>query len=145
MDDVAFQRNRADAATIFAHLRRCDGDFATRLSERVCLEAYSTKLAANTHRAEAWVKGGLVGLVALYAPDANYACFISNVSVDPLYRRRRLAETLVRDGIEIAAGLGAVTLVLEVDVHSPGPRQLYSKLNFVPLAGQPTRWSRNVR
>ena len=145
MDDIAIQRNRADVAAILAHLRRCDDDFATRLSERVCLEAYSAKLAANAHRAEAWAKGDLVGLVALYAPDANFACFISNVSVDPLYRRRGIAETLVRDSLEIAVGLGAVTLVLEVDVHSPGPRQLYSKLNFVPLAGQPTRWSRKVR
>lgn len=145
MDDVVIQRNRADAPMILAHLHRCDGDFATPLSERVSLDAYSARLAASAHRAEAWVRGDLVGLVALYAPDANCVCFISNVSVDPLYRRRGLAEKLVNEALEIASGLGAVRLVLEADEHSPGPHQLYSKLSFRPLAAQPTTWTRTLR
>lgn len=145
MDRVVFRRNLSGPAAILAHLRRCDADFAIPLSHRVALDDYAAKLARHAERCEAWDGNLLVGLVAMYTPSTSGGCFISNVSVDPTYRQRRLGSLLLSYSIKAAQALGATRLELEVDKECQGAQRLYSKMGFSPLAGELSPWVRELR
>ena len=142
MGRLTFSRNRSSAATIEAHLRKCDADFSRSLSTRVSLREYAAKLASHAERSEAWAGTRLVGLVAMYPPSVSGECFISNVSVDPMFRRLGLGRHLLNDSIDIALNLGAARLSLDVDVESQVAQHLYCSMGFDPVMGGPSRWVR---
>lgn len=55
---------------------------------------------------------------------------ITNVAVDPAYRRRGIAESMVTKLMEAAAGEGARQFVLEVRASNEPAIRLYEKLGF---------------
>lgn len=144
MGRLTFSRNRSRAPLIEAHLRKCDADFSRPLSTRVSLREYAVKLSSHAERSEAWVERRLVGLVAMYPPSASGECFISNVSVDPMFRRLGLGRRLLRDSIDAALSLGAARLTLDVYVESRVAQHLYCDMGFAPVMGEPSRWVREL-
>lgn len=144
MGRIVVARNRAAEDSILDHLKRCDRDFATPLSSRVSLPAYSAKLAVQAERAEAWFHKSLIGLVAFYEPDDSGVCFISNVSVDARFRRWGLGERLLGNCAEIATLQGALALQLEVDPDDMKAQRLYTKFGFSPLGEQKRQWGKSL-
>lgn len=55
---------------------------------------------------------------------------ITNVAIHPDYRGQKLGEALMRNMIEVAIGLGAVSMTLEVRVSNHIAQSLYRKLGF---------------
>ena len=128
---VVIRRDEADARTLAAHLRACDGDFHPKLSQRVDIDEYARRIADRAVRMEAWASSNLVGLVAIYVnsgPDG--AAFITNVSVIPEFRGRGLAEGLVASALAHAGGLGFQRVELEVGSEAGPAISLYEKLGF---------------
>jgi ribosomal protein S18 acetylase RimI-like enzyme len=132
--DVSFERNRASAAEIRAHLSACDTGFVPRLSSRVELEVYAGKLAAHAERFEAWVSGRLVGLVAVYCNDtASGRAFVTSVSVLPDHQGGGIASALLRQSLEHARRHGLRSVELEVDARSLAAGRLYRRHGFATL------------
>lgn len=136
---LTFDRNRADARAIGAHLRGCDAQFVPPLSTRVDLAVYSTKLATHATLFESWSGATLVGLVAGYAnaPD-RLDSFITNVSVLPDWHGRGIAGRLVDDFVEHARAAGFSRIVLSVDARNDRARALYCKHGFINGPGDGT-------
>ena len=131
MTDLLFAQDQAGAEHIRSLLLACDATFFPALSTRISIEDYAAKLAVHAVRTEAWYGTRLVGLVATYcnAPDRETA-FISNVSVDPEFRRRGIAKQLVCRVVRVAEDLGFGFLALEVDRRAQGAIGLYTGLGF---------------
>jgi len=132
IESVVFERGRADAARIGAHLYACDAVFVPQLSGRVNVSQYAGKLAAKAQCFEAWVGDELVGLVAVYcnAQDKGVA-FISSVSVLPAWQGRGIASQLLEACIAHVGGLGFSCVDLEVDGGNDKAIFLYMKHGFI--------------
>lgn len=135
-DTIEYCRDRASEAEIAVHLRACDDGFVPRLSERVDINGYASKIFEKAHRFEAWANGELAGLVAVYcnASDRNIA-FVTSVSVLPHWQGRSIASRLVVDCIAHVRGLGFARLELEVGGNNESAIALYRKHSFA-TAGQ---------
>jgi ribosomal protein S18 acetylase RimI-like enzyme len=121
---------RASPEEIAAHLRRCDAGFVPPLSVRVDLDAYAAKLAERANRLEIWDHGRLVGLAAYYVDQASGVAFLSNLSVDPSCRGRRLGRDLLHEAVTRAEALGATCMELEVAEGNQAAVGLYAAAGF---------------
>lgn len=63
-------------------------------------------------------------------PDGNPRAWISNVTVDPSYRKRGVARALLAAGIARLRECGARSITLGVDTNDPAPFHLYSSVGF---------------
>ena len=127
---VDMKVNVASAPAIAAHLRRCDRDFIPRLSDRVEIDEYSSKIAGRAMRFEAWASGSLVGLVAAYFDADRHTAYITTVSVDPEHRNRGLASRLLAQCLAHAQEQGDSGVLLEVDRDNGSAIDLYKELGF---------------
>lgn len=57
---------------------------------------------------------------------------ITNIGVDPAYRRRGIGEGLLNELTRLAVARGVDALTLEVRVSNAGAQALYTKLGFEP-------------
>jgi ribosomal protein S18 acetylase RimI-like enzyme len=129
---VEIRRNSAHHDVLVSHLIRSDPDFVPRLSIRVTIDEYATKLEQSADRFEAWISDQLVGVVAMYCNDPRLAeAFITSVSVDPAARNQGLASLLLDHASEYAAGLGFARAALEVDGSNGPAMALYSRAGFI--------------
>ena len=129
---VEVTRNAAHHDVLVAHLSRCDPDFVPRLSIRVTIDEYATKLEQSADRFEAWVADQLVGVVAMYCNDPSLTeAFVTSVSVDPVARHQGVASLLLDHALEHAAGLGFGRAALEVDGSNGPAMALYSRAGFI--------------
>lgn len=119
---------RATATQLAAHLGRCDAAFQPPLSARVSLEEYAAKLVAHAVCFEAWAGEHLIASVAMYYGDD---AFISNVSVDPQWTRRGIAEGLLQRAITNAWQRRQPRVRLEVSVSNTGAVALYRRAGFL--------------
>ncbi len=133
-DAIEYCRDRASEAEIAVHLRACDDGFVPRLSERVDINGYASKISEKAHCFEAWANGELAGLVAVYcnASDRNTA-FITSVSVLPDWQGRSIASRLMEDCIAHVRGLGFARLELEVGGNNESAIALYRKHRFATV------------
>lgn len=132
---LAFERNRARALDVAAHLRACDALFVPRLSERVGIDSYADKIASRAERFEAWDGDQLAGLVATYCNDLQgRTAFVSNVSVLPSHQGRGIASALLRACIAHVRASGFERIELEVDARNEAADQLYLRHGFVMAA-----------
>jgi ribosomal protein S18 acetylase RimI-like enzyme len=69
-------------------------------------------------------------------PDGNPRAWISNVTVDPSYRRRGLARAMLAEGIAQLRSRGATSITLGVDTHDPAPFRLYKSVGFEVVTSQ---------
>lgn len=82
-----------------------------------------------------WVADGrLVGNVSVYpatGPAADGKSWvIVNVATHPDYQRRGIAQQLMESTLEMIAGRGARSAMLQVDADNPVARRLYMRLGF---------------
>jgi ribosomal protein S18 acetylase RimI-like enzyme len=131
-DDVVYSRNVATESEILAHLIETDGQFIPRLSSRVQLPSYSTKIASKAVRFEAWTNGVLVGLIAAYVnDDVNRIAYITSVSVLTSRGGEGIASELLTRCTQYAAGEGMLRITLDVDSENSAARRLYENNGFV--------------
>jgi ribosomal protein S18 acetylase RimI-like enzyme len=87
-------------------------------------------LAAKANRLEAWDHGRLAGLAAFYVDGPDKVAFLSNLSVDPTWQRRGLANALLSEAIRRARDLGLSGFELEVCVDNRAALSLYERHGF---------------
>jgi ribosomal protein S18 acetylase RimI-like enzyme len=68
-------------------------------------------------------------------PDGSPRAWISNLTVDPEFRQRGIARTMLRAGIARLRTLGASSITLGVDSGDPAPMRLYTSAGFVVVSG----------
>lgn len=127
-----YRLDTAGPAQLLAHLRGADAGFAPPLSTRVDLADYAQKLATRARRVEAWLGDTLVGLIAVYANDAEQGGFITNVSVLPEHHGQGIAGELLRRTLALAAELRLPRLRLEVYADNTAALALYRRHGFEP-------------
>ena len=128
---VVFATNTATVSEIAEHLSRCDDTFVPPLSRRTEIGAYARKIGQQAERFEAWASGTLVGLVAVYCNDAERrTAYVTNVSVEPGFRRSGIASGLIANCIEGAMRAGFAGIELEVDGANEAAIDLYRKHGF---------------
>lgn len=93
--------------------------------------AFSSELTENSyaHYYVAKVDGKIVGYVGMWVilDEAH----ITNIAVDPAYRRKGIGQRMLESMFEKAKGFGATRMTLEVRVSNTGAQTLYKKLGFV--------------
>jgi len=145
---ISYSSNSATVDQLSDHLRRCDRGYVPPLSERVVIDDYARKIAKRATRFEAWSDGGLVGLVAAYLPTAvDDPVFITDVSVHPEHRGRRVASVLLDECAAFARGHGVHRLQLEVDRQNRPAIALYEASGFHAIsdAGDNVTMERSVQ
>lgn len=129
--ELTFEIDAASAEDIEAHLTRCDDSFDPRLSSRVGLTAYAEKIRRHGVTFEAWDGGTLVGLVAGYFNDTRRReGFITSVSVEKAWGRRRVATALLRTSLEWARAHEYPAVRLEVGRENAAAIRLYESVDF---------------
>lgn len=69
-------------------------------------------------------------------PDGNPRAWISNLTVDPDYRKRGIARAMLAAGITRLRSLGASSITLGVDASDPAPFNLYTSVGFTIVTSQ---------
>lgn len=124
--------DQASCSEVLGLLAVCDVDFSPKLSERVVLEEYASKLCVRARRFECWsATDDLVGLVAVYcnSPDKAVA-FITNVSVTTPYRGQGIARQLLQNAIAAAFDEGYADIALQVGQDAVDAIELYKSMGF---------------
>lgn len=130
--NIHYREQTATREDIREHLLACDNQFFPKLSSRVDLRDYSSKLFEQSHTFEAWHEQSLVGLVAAYLQHpTDRSGFISNVSVLQDFSSKGLASSLMNRCIEKARMLELLGLRLEVASTNSPAIYLYRKFKFV--------------
>jgi ribosomal protein S18 acetylase RimI-like enzyme len=128
---VQYHTNKASAAEIAEHLRRCDAGFVPRLSERVDIDEYAIKIVTSATRFEAWADGVLVGLVAAYCNDVvSRIAYITSVSLLDDWRGRGIGACLIKSCLKHAATSCMKSASLDVDSTNLPAIRLYEKCGF---------------
>jgi ribosomal-protein-alanine N-acetyltransferase len=71
---------------------------------------------------------GYAGMIC-YGDEAH----VTNIAVDPLHQRRKIASRLLHDIIRQAIEMGAQAVSLEVRVTNWGAQRLYGRFGFRPV------------
>ena len=136
---IYYREQTASRVDIQAHLAACDDQFSPRLSARVNVHDYASKLFEQACTFEAWHEQSLAGLVAAYFHDpAGHCGFISNVSVLQRFSGGGLASRLMDMCTEKARKLRVRELRLEVASANSAAIRLYHKFKFVECGGSST-------
>ena len=69
-------------------------------------------------------------------PDGGPRAWISNLTVDPKYRKRGIARSMLAAGIASLRARGASSITLGVDAHDPAPFGLYLSVGFEVVTSQ---------
>jgi ribosomal protein S18 acetylase RimI-like enzyme len=69
-------------------------------------------------------------------PDGNPRAWISNLTVDPGYRKRGVARAMLAAGITRLRHRGASSITLGVDTYDPAPFHLYQSVGFQVATSQ---------
>jgi len=120
---------------IFVHLSHCDNNFIPTLGSRVEIADYARKIANKTVCFEAWVKGDLVGLVAVYCNNPLMdVAFITSVSVLSEFQGRGIASRLLANCKAHVRKLGFTFIELEVSSINKAASDLYLKHGFIIMS-----------
>ncbi|MGI6620779.1 MAG: ribosomal protein S18-alanine N-acetyltransferase [Bacillota bacterium] len=92
--------------------------------------AFTSELTSNlyAHYFTARIDGTLVGYFGMWVffDEAH----ITNIAVDPRFRRQGIGERMLRFAFSKARELGATKMTLEVRLSNHGAQNLYRKLGF---------------
>lgn len=131
MEKIEYKLNKSVQIDVFNHLQICDNSFSPPLSSKVNIEEYSSKLCQKSFKIEAWESEKLIGLIAFYQNDIEDFFYITNVSIDPNYLGRGIANRLMENTIDFAKKQKINKIILEVDKNNEKAINLYKKHNFV--------------
>lgn len=76
-------------------------------------------------------------------PDGNPRAWISNLTVDPDYRKRGVARAMLGAGIKRLREQGATSITLGVDTDDPAPYRLYQSVGF-EIATSQEAWDKSL-
>ncbi len=119
---IEYKANCTYFPVLLTHLIECD-----HLTD-INVSNYAQKINQLANTFEAWEGETLVGLVAIYLNDSPTG-FITNVSVLPKYRNKRIASKLLKTAIEKAKYVKFSLIKLEVKDDNP-VLKLYQSLGF---------------
>lgn len=129
--ETVYVVDRSRAADVLIHLLACDSRFVPPLAGRVDLHAYAQKLARHASRSEAWDRGTLVGLVAIYANDPERRiAHVTSVSVLESHSGQGIAARLLRQAMAQAGTFGMQHATLEVALANTPAIRLYEAIGF---------------
>lgn len=129
---VEYMFNKATAEVISEHLHKCDADFVPLLSGRVEINSYAKKIISKALRFEAWSRGILVGLIAVYCNDQEKRiAYITNVSVLKKWTGKGIAASLMSQCIKDLKAVGIRQICLDVASENMTAIKLYEKNGFV--------------
>ncbi len=130
--DIIYEYNKASQAEVEKHLLSCDEQFLPRLSSRVSILDYASKIFTHASLIEAWFDGKLIGLVAVYCDDQNTKiAHITSVSVLMAFTGNGIAGRLIENCVEQSRSLGLHRINLEVSTQNAPAIALYKKFGFV--------------
>jgi mycothiol synthase len=76
-------------------------------------------------------------------PDGNPRAWISNLTVDPDFRQKGVARTMLSAGISYLRERGASSITLGVDADNPAPFRLYQSVGF-EISSSSQAWDRTL-
>jgi ribosomal protein S18 acetylase RimI-like enzyme len=120
----------SSAEQIRSLLLNCDDSFIPRLSDRVEIADYSSKIREKALTFEAWKAETLIGLLAAYFNSSERICYITNLSVLPAFARTGIAKRLLTECLARAKACNMECTSLEVGVDNHRAIGLYSKFGF---------------
>jgi ribosomal protein S18 acetylase RimI-like enzyme len=134
---LIYKIKTATANDVSTHLNNCGNDFIPPLNDRVNIEEYSKKIAANAITFEAWDENKLVGLIAAYFNDSkNQTSYITSVSVLKEYMGLGIASILLTECIEYAKQKKYQEIKLEVNNSNNPAISFYKKFNFMHVSNK---------
>lgn len=128
MDEIEYRRNSATQMEIISHFPSCGTQFYQALKGRVDISVYADKLIGNAERFEAWDKGVLIGLLAIYYNRNGPFDFISNLSVSENYQGQGVARHLLEQGVKLAGESREIRL--EVSKDNASAIEFYRRAGF---------------
>ena len=130
-NEIEYVVNQATAEELEAFYRKSDRYFSPPLSSRMDFHAMSLKNRKYGFSIEARVNHELIGLVLGYANDhINNLAFIPFVIVHESFRRKRIADNMIRRACSYARYYGMKYVSLTTDINNSGALKLYLKLGF---------------
>jgi GNAT superfamily N-acetyltransferase/SAM-dependent methyltransferase len=133
-----FMKNKSNADEITRHLLACDIPFLQSLKQRVEINDYAQKIHLNADRFEAWHRGELVGLLAVYSNSQDKSdAFLTSISVLPFWQKKGIASYLLDKCIASVSLLGFNRLELEVSLYNNAAKALYEKHGFYLIDQDP--------
>lgn len=117
---------------LYEHYMAMDNAYVVKLSDRVDIKAYTSKVYNNAYLFTARSAGKLIGVVAIYynlSPDYS---FCTDVSVLPEYQGRyKIGRTLVKESISFVRENGSAGVHLYADSYL---EPFYEKMGFVTIS-----------
>ena len=127
---IQYAINHSTQHDVEQHLLTCDESFPNRLSSRVDIPSYASKLAEKAIRFEAWDDEALVGLIACYNNTENRSVYITSVSTLENYHGKGIAQELLNQVIQHTNTLQYKKIELEVHAVNYKAIALYTKNGF---------------
>lgn len=125
---ITYGMNVSLVNDICGFLMECDGGFVPKLSARVDIHEYASKIFTNAIRFEALLDGAIVGLIAMYV-NGSFG-YITTVSVRQNHTHCGVASSLMANCIEHSKINGILKINLEVNERSFAAIKLYRKFGF---------------
>lgn len=133
MININYSINNTKYLQIYEHLRLCDKSFIPILSERVSIDKYSKKIFDHAIRFEAFSGNKLIGLIVAYKNSSLCELFITNVSIDMNFLRKKIATNLLMNLLEFSEKNKIKIIKLEVNINNKQAISFYKKYNFIPI------------
>src|SRR3982750_1189375 len=123
---LRFSVDRSSQEEILQHLVQGDALFHPRLSTRVDLAQYASKIRSRGVTMEAWSGPTLVGLVAGYLDRAAATSFVTDVSVYREFAGQKVATRLLAAFVQRAREARVATVGLEVAKGNAAAQALFA-------------------
>ena len=128
---IIYCLNTASHEELNKHLARCSSLFQPNLDTYVNIKQYAKKIFKNAFRLEAWDKGALIGLLAVYLNNTETReGFITNVSVEKSHHGISIGKELLEKVIKLANDRNMRTLSLSVNKSNIPALNLYKLYGF---------------
>jgi 2-polyprenyl-3-methyl-5-hydroxy-6-metoxy-1,4-benzoquinol methylase len=114
------------------HLIKCSSTFIPSLDSYVDINNYSKKIYNNAILFSEFSNNGeLIGLVAAYDNTVERSGWITNVSIDPAYLRKGIADKLLKECHKYFETKKYFNILLEVFLDNEKAIKLYTKHGFI--------------
>lgn len=130
-EDLVIRLNTASEIDILNHLNHCNESFIPPLADRINLADYSKKIKDSAITFETWQEDVLIGLIALYKNESVGTSYITNVSVLPSHKEKKISSRILAHAIQYMTERGYKKIQLEVNKLNAPAISLYIKYHFV--------------
>lgn len=129
--EVIYKVNHATHHDILLHLRECSDSFIPPLEYRADINTYASKIESLADTIEAWAKGDLIGLIAVYCNDLeNRQAYITSVSIKKNFIGKGIASKLLKMCIKHVKDADFIEISLDVHEKNYQAIVLYERNGF---------------